>query len=324
MEPVRSLASSSTGRGTAAVYSGGMRTAITCVAAAVLGACSAGRGAGEPEIPGYNGGTATASRGAESALITIPEGYYVAGSTPEEREQAYVDYRNTSGRETARRNQWFDREGPRTKAWLPTYRIDLTPVTMAAYAEFVADTGTRQPTMDAATWKKQGFIQDFEKEVVRFTWKNGAPPADRVDHPVVLIMWKEASAYCRWRGAMVGQTRRLPTEAEYEKAARGQRGILYPWGNDWDAAKLNSQVEGPDDTMPVGSFPNGASPYGMLDAAGNVFQWTATPWAYRRGAMTAKGSAWDDFAGLGRGAFRHGRRAWVRHVLVGFRCAADA
>jgi formylglycine-generating enzyme required for sulfatase activity len=140
---------------------------------------------------------------------------------------------------------------------------------------------------------------------------------------VVLVTWADAAAYCAWRGAVVGQRRRLPSAAEYEKAARGPEGSVYPWGSEFASEKLNSQVSGPKDTMAAGSFPGGASPYGMLDAAGNVFQWTATPWPHKRDGMTVKGSAWDDFAGVGRGASLHGRKKHVRHVIVGFRCAAD-
>ena len=97
---------------------------------------------------------------------------------------------------------------------------------------------------------------------------------------------------------------------------------IYPWGNAYEPDKLDSAVKGPGDTVPVGQFTSGASPYGVLDLAGNVFEWTSTPMP--DGKMTVKGSAWEDFAGVGRGASRHGRAQTVRHVIVGFRCAADA
>jgi len=292
-----------------------------------LAAC----GPGHPPAPRapvptglYHGGDAGGSRAADHVMLTIPEGPYTAGSTPEERDQAYADYRNSAHSNAAQKGHWFAREEPRHHATLTPFRIDLTEVTNAAYAEFVADTKAPAPTMDRATWKKQGFSQDYDTEVVRMIWKNDQPPAGREDHPVVLVTWAQARGYCAWRGAVVGEARRLPTAAEYEKAARGQVGLVYPWGNDWDPSKLNTQASGPDDTMAAGSFPDGASPYGMLDAAGNVFQWTSTPWPYGKGRMTVKGSAWDDFGGVGRGASRHGRRATIRHVIVGFRCAADA
>ena len=143
-----------------------------------------------------------------------------------------------------------------------------------------------------------------------------------MDHPVVLVTYGEAEKYCAWRGAQKGEKRRLPTAAEYEKAARGDGGLAYPWGNTYEADKLDSAVRGPGDTVPVGQYVTGASPYGVLDLAGNVFEWTATP--FSDGKMTVKGSAWEDYAGVGRGASRHGRAPKVRHVIVGFRCAADA
>lgn len=256
-------------------------------------------------------------------MLTVAGGRYIAGSTPEEREQAYADYRATAGRDDAYRHRWFEREEDRHVAELPAFRMDQELVTNAAYAEFVRDTGARPPSIDQATWDKQGFVQDYASEVVRHGWSSDSPPAGREDHPVVLVTWEEARNYCAWRGALVGEPRRLPTAAEYEKAARGAEGKIYPWGSEFEADKLNSKVKGPGDTVSAGNFAEGASPYGMLDAAGNVFQWTATPWPYQKGSMTVKGSAWDDHGGLGRGAAAHGRPAWVRHVIVGFRCAAD-
>jgi formylglycine-generating enzyme required for sulfatase activity len=256
-------------------------------------------------------------------MIAVAAGSYIAGSTLEEREQAYDAYRDTAGHDAARDNRWFEREEDRHLADLPGFHIDQQLVTHAAYAEFVRDTGAAPPFIDQATWRKQGFQQDYETEVARFNWHSTEPPAGREEHPVVLVTWDEARAYCAWRGDLVGEPRRLPTAAEYEKAARGASGLIYPWGNDFEPAKLNSQVSGPRDTVAVGTFPEGASPHGMLDAAGNVFQWTSTRWPHTQGRMTVKGSAWDDYAGVGRGASMHGRPARARHVIVGFRCAAD-
>lgn len=254
-------------------------------------------------------------------MLDIPAGRFVAGSTPEEREQAYQDFRLTAGSDAARDGRWFEREADRHVEETAAFRIDLTPVTNAAYAEFLRDTGAPPPAVDAATWEARGFSQDYESEVRRFNWDGPRPPAGREDHPVVLVTWDEARRYCAWRGAVVGAERRLPTEAELERATRGDNGIVYPWGNTFEADKLNSRVAGPGDTTAVGSYPQGASPHRMLDAAGNVFQWTSTPWASGKGEMTVKGSAWDDYAGVGRGASRHGRPADIRHVIVGFRCA---
>lgn len=273
--------------------------------------------------PGAGG--APLSLAADAQLIAIPAGRYVAGSTPEERATAYDDYQATAGTDVARERRWFEREEERHIARLPAFRIDLLPVTQAQYAEYVAAGHAPPPAIDEAAWQAQGFAQDHATEVARFVWQGGRPPPGREDHPVVLVTWAEAAGYCAWRGTLRHATRRLPTSAEYEKAARGEQGQAYPWGNTFEPARLNSAVGGPRDTVPVGSINEGASPFGVLDLAGNVFQWTATPARGEPGdQMLVKGSAWEDLGGLGRGAAGHGRPRTARHVIVGFRCAADA
>jgi formylglycine-generating enzyme required for sulfatase activity len=279
----------------------------------------------------WNGTPAPLSRAADGMLVLVPAGRSVAGSTPEERTTAYDEYLATSGHDAARDGTWFEREDDRHIVWIDSYRIDAMPVTNAAYAEMVADGAARPPAIDAAGWARQGFEQDFTRDVQRFLWQGDRPPPGREDHPVVLVTWAEAAAYCAWRGAVVGERRRLPTAFEFEKAARGTDGRAYPWGAIFDASKLDSALGGPRDTVAVGSYPDGASPFGVLDVAGNVFQWTATPWPPGTQAgpeptaeMTVKGSGWDDYAGVGRGAAWHGRPRDTRHIIIGFRCAADA
>jgi formylglycine-generating enzyme required for sulfatase activity len=261
------------------------------------------------------------SLAADDRMVTVPSGKFISGSTPEERAAAYDDYQETSGQDAARTNKWFDHEADRQTVELDAFRIDLMPVTQAQYAEMVTAGKAKPPAIDEATWKTQGFAQDFATEVTRFNWKDGHPPHGREDHPVVLVSYADAEAYCVWRGQQRGEVRRLPTATEYEKAARGEQGLTYPWGNAFEAKKLNSAVEGPKDTTPAGQFVDGASPYGVLELAGNVFEWTSTPETGDR--MVVKGSAYEDFAGLGRGASFHGRAKTVHHVIVGFRCAAD-
>jgi formylglycine-generating enzyme required for sulfatase activity len=175
--------------------------------------------------------------------------------------------------------------------------------------------------IDEAAWKAQGFAQDYESQVARYVWRDNRAPSGREEHPVVLVTWDEARRYCEWRGRERGEPRRLPTSEELEKAARGEAGLSYPWGNLFEADKLNGAVGGPGDTTPVGAYPAGASPYGVLELAGNVFQWTSTK--FDAGKMVVKGSAWEDHPGVGRGASFHGRPPAARHVIVGFRCAAD-
>ncbi|HEU0036992.1 MAG TPA: SUMF1/EgtB/PvdO family nonheme iron enzyme [Kofleriaceae bacterium] len=295
-----------------------MKRIIT--AALAIAACGTPAGSTIPSTTSH----APLSIAADARMITIPAGQFIAGSTPEERAAAYDDYEATSSTDAAREHDWFGKEADRHLTTLEAYRIDLMPVTQVEYAEFVQAGLAPPPAITAAAWKDQGFVQDYETQVARFVWRDGHPPAGREDHPVVLVTHAEAAAYCAWRGKLVGSARRLPTAAEYEKAARGESGMTYPWGNVFEAEKLNSHVAGPGDTTPVGTYSNGASPYGVLDLAGNVFQWTATAVEGRAGEMIVKGSAWEDYAGLGRGASGHARPTRIRHVIVGFRCAGDA
>jgi formylglycine-generating enzyme required for sulfatase activity len=275
----------------------------------------------------WSGAAAPLSGAADAQMVVVPAGRSISGSTPDERASAYADHAATSGGTAAKDGAWFDKEEPRHVVDLPAFRIDLMPVTTAAYAEFVSDGGAPAPTMDEATWKAQGFVQAWPDEIVRHVWVDGRPPPGREDHPVVLVSWDDAAAYCAWRGKVVGQPRRLPSAHEFEKAVRGTEGQFYPWGIEFEPTKLNSGMSHLRDTVPVGSIAGTESPFGVLELAGNIFHWTATPWppgegrATRGEKMTVRGSAWDDFAGLGRGAAWHGRKHSIRHVIVGFRCA---
>ncbi|MGH8070753.1 MAG: formylglycine-generating enzyme family protein, partial [Candidatus Entotheonellia bacterium] len=159
--------------------------------------------------------------------------------------------------------------------------------------------------------------------VRRFLWQDRTYPHGRGRHPVVLVTHADATAHCAWRGAQEKRRLRLPTEAEWEKAARGPDGRIFPWGDEFDAARLNSADKGPYDTVPVGSYPCGKSPYGLYDMAGQVFEWTSTPAEQRPGSFIVKGGAWDDLPGVTRAAARHSRPALLKHILIGLRCAGD-
>ncbi len=279
-----------------------------------------GCGTTAPRVEHPDAARAQLSLAADDRMVLVPAGKFIAGSTPEERGAAYDDYLAATSSDAARERKWFDREQDRHQITLPAFKIDLMPVTQAQYAELVATGKLPAPAIDDAAWRAQGFSNDFASEVMRFVWTQSAPPGDRLDHPVVLVTWDEANRYCAWRGELRGELRRLPTAAEFEKAARGDSGVAYPWGNAFDPSKLNSADRGPKDTVPVGTFTAGASPYGVLDLAGNVGQWTSTPDG--DGMMLVKGSAWEDPAGLGRAAGAQGRKQSTRHVTIGFRCAA--
>ena len=108
---------------------------------------------------------------------------------------------------------------------------------------------------------------------------DGKPPKDKLHHPVVHVSWHEAYAYCQWLSEVTGKAIALPSEAEWEKAGRGdQDQRAYPWGDAFDMLKCNSYELGLDDTTPVGVFLAGASPYDCLDMAGNIWEWTRSLW----------------------------------------------
>jgi formylglycine-generating enzyme required for sulfatase activity len=120
----------------------------------------------------------------------------------------------------------------------------------------------------------QFFMQATDHEPPK-NWIGKRTPRSREIHPVVNVSWNDALAYCRWLSEVTGKPITLPSEAEWEKAARGaQDARAYPWGDAFDAARCNVHESGFGDTTPVGIFLNGASPYGCLDMVGNVWDWT--------------------------------------------------
>lgn len=205
-------------------------------------------------------------------------------------------------------NQRHPDEGPEMKLTLPEYYADPFEVTNEDYTLFVADTGHEAPDH----------------------WPGGVVPEGREKHPVTYVDWDDAKAYCKWRG------KQLPTQAMWEKAARGVKGQWFPWGPTFDATKANTPQTKIGDTMPVGSFPQGNSPYGLSDVSGNVWEWTEdwylpypnnqSPSAnYGKVYRTTKGGSWYDCTfyrcGISAPSFN---RAFLlpetRNDSTGFRC----
>jgi len=238
------------------------------------------------------------------------------GSSDAERESAYRLDAAAYGHNRTRTQKWYDDE-PVKHLDLPAFQITTTPITNRQYLDFVRSTGHRVPNVDRRTWAQYGLIHPYSR-TRRFAWAGGNVPKNRDRHPVVLVSHDDAQAYAQWISRSTGQVWRLPTEAEWEKAARGPIGHWFPWGNTFDPARLNSHDLGPFDTLPVGSFPSGQSPYGMLDAVGQVYEWTST--SARAGRFIVKGGSWDDKGcGVCRPAAGHSRPAYLKHIIIGFR-----
>jgi sulfatase modifying factor 1 len=236
-------------------------------------------------------------------------------------------------------------EQPEHRVYLDAFRIDRFEVTNAQYRRFAEATAQTLPPY----------------------WQNGLYPPGQADYPVVGVSWTEADAYCRWAG------KRLPTEAEWEKACRGTDGRTYPWGSRWNPGRLNVDLTrhvprsegdevftwqdawtlletspssgGQPGLRPVGSYAEGASPYGMLDASGNASEWvadwynwtgyaklpnrnprvTGPPWNH-----VVRGSSWYDPSGargwaqgMSRCSARNSSHE-IRDPRTGFRCAQSA
>ncbi len=253
--------------------------------------------------------------------VRIPAGPFIAGSDRAEREAAYRLDEAAYGHSRTREGRWYEGEGARRQEDLPAFSITRTLVTNRQYAAFVAATGHPPPDVDPKTWAGYGLIHPYER-TRRHAWRQGGPPAGREDHPVVLVSHGDARAYAAWLSAETGRRWRLPTALEWEKAARGVEGARFPWGDRWDPARLNSHDRGPFDTLPVGAFPEGASPFGLLDPAGQVFEWTASPQGQRR--YLVKGGSWDDSGcGVCRPAAQHSRPQALKHILIGFRLVVE-
>ena len=256
------------------------------------------------------------------AVVEIPAGRFIMGSDNTEREAAYRLDEAAYGHSVTRQQAWYGREFFPREVETGAYYIMQRPVTNELYALFIAATGHPAPYVDEATWTSYGVVHPYNL-AQRHMWVGGMPPQDRGRHPAVLVSHTDAGAFAAWLSVKTGETWRLPTEAEWEKAARGTEGGRFPWGDGFDPKRLNSHDAGPYDTTVAGGNLSGISPFGMLDAAGQVYEWTDTATGDNR--FIVKGGSWDDKGcGVCRPAARHSRPATLKHIIIGFRLVRDA
>jgi formylglycine-generating enzyme required for sulfatase activity len=209
----------------------------------------------------------------------------------------------------------YDSEKPQNSIDLNAFWIDRTEITNAMYARCVNASVCRPP-------------QSYESSISNRYYGN--PQFD--NYPVINITWQDAKNYCQWAG------RRLPTEAEWEKAARGTDARVYPWGNEFGKGLTNFDGSGYSGPTPVGSFPKGASYYGLLDMAGNVWEWvqdwyldsyykespSSNPTGPSSGhRKVVRGGGWDSKVFYLRVTYRFGWNIDFYSDKIGFRCASN-
>jgi len=190
-------------------------------------------------------------------MILIPAGAFLMGSTKQDIEKLLALDQHI---EVERLNN----EIPQREVYLNAYYIDKYPVTNAKYKIFIESGGyTQQVYWSDAGWNYIMESKPLENNELDDVL-NGEP-----DCPTVNVSWYEVEAFSKW------SRKRLPTEAEWEKAARGKDGGIYPWGNEFDKTRLNCAEAKIKETTPVNKYPQGQSVYGCFDMAGNVWEWTA-------------------------------------------------
>lgn len=234
--------------------------------------------------------------------VEIPAGVLHRGTPADDVDDVARSYADTGVPV-----DWYRKEAPRTRLRVAAFRIARNAVTVGQWQAFASATGRRP---------------------------DEGPP----DHPIVGVAWADAVAYCDWLASGIGQPVRLPTEAEWERAARGDDAREFPWGDDYRTGLANLVDLGIGGPAPVGSFPAGASPFGVLDMAGNVDEWTSTlyspypdapadvplleSWAFD--PHVSRGGSFRHDRDLARCARRHGAyEADLAAIGMGFRVAAQ-
>jgi len=280
-------------------------------------------------------------------MVLIPAGEFTMGSNKTDEAGLQKEYGFV--------NPLYVDERPPHKVTLPAFMIDTYEVTNAQYKIFIQQTKSLDPpdwiqngynvrdeklraaTLENLRWVARDYFK-LDKDPSVMTRETLLAALEKVQRlrdslPVTGVTWDDAYSYCTWAG------KRLPSEAEWEKAARGPHGHEYPWGAQWDAKKANTGVDPIDSgeaTAPVGSYPSDISGYGVFDMAGNVSEWVAN-WYQPYPGATYKHQAFGEIHKIIRGGgagdghyalssfYRTARRAHAEpsamSIDVGFRCA---
>jgi formylglycine-generating enzyme required for sulfatase activity len=252
----------------------------------------------------------TANAGLLPGFIRVPSHPFIMG-TDEEQVQ-HLLWKEDWARDWYEKNL-FLAEQPQHTVRLPEFAIAAKPLTNAEYRPFVWETHHRAPRH----------------------WLGFYPPDGLDDHPVTGISWTDAQAFCAWMSNKLSVPVRLPTEAEWERAARGTDGRLYPWGQEFDPWRCNTLESGKAGTTPVGFYsPSGDSPLGCHDMAGNVWEWTSSllrSYPYQptdgrenekaHGQRVVRGGSWYYTRKLARCAAREGVLPTYLSPALGFRLA---
>ena len=217
-------------------------------------------------------------------MVTIPAGEFLYG---DDKRKENIDY---------------------------SFLTDVYPVTNSQYKKFVEAGGYTNKDILDKCWSEEGRRWRENNNITQPGYWDDEK-WNQPDHPVVGVSYYEAEAYAGWAG------KRLPTEKEWEKAARGADGRKYPWGNDFDIEKCNSRESGSGGTTRVTLHPNGISPYGCYDMAGNVWEWTDSWYGKDKTVRVVRGGAWSDDSSRCRCAYRLSTNPNDRDFNIGFRCA---
>lgn len=263
-------------------------------------------------------------------MVLVPGGEFVMGSTQSEIDEAIAECKPRTGNEARCREHIAD-QAPVRRVRVSSFYIDTEEVTTARFEKFVKMTKlltTAEQEGSGTVFKLSGTAPERET-VIGANWRSPLGPAGGPappDHPVVQVSWYDADAYCRHFG------KRLPTEAEWEKAARGADGRRYPWGGRWDPERANSDRA--PATARTKSYTRGMSPFGLHDMAGNVWEWVAdwhdrydksdllNPKGPRQGRdKVQRGGSWASISVVAMTTYRHSASPSFRSNALGFRCA---